>query len=145
MGKTIRFVLLLLLAGCTEKHTIDIEVVDPWIAEIPPMISVTAALMTLRNHSGSTKYLVAASSPDADRIEIHRTFIVNDLARMQQQTEVEIPAGGSLSFNSSSGYHLMFYGGGQIQAGRRIPVTLSFRDGTKLTVDFPVRDRRSAN
>lgn len=142
--KIYSFALVVLIAACTAKNGNSIDVVDAWIAEIPPVISVTAALMTLRNNDDTPRYLVAASSPNAEKIEIHKSFVVNDLARMQQQAEVEIPARGTLSFNSETGYHLMFYGAAAIKAGQQIPVTLEFKDGSKISILYEVRDRRNA-
>lgn len=143
MRTVIRLILLLLISACAEKKTGDIEVINAWIAEIPPVISVTAALMTLRNNGDDARFLVAASSPKAEKIEIHKSFVVDDLARMQQQSEVEIPAHGTLVFNNETGYHLMFYGAQALKAGQQIPVTLEFRDGSELLIDYEVRDRRS--
>ena len=144
MRAVICLLLLLFLCACAEKRSGDIEVVNAWIAEIPPVISVTAALMTLRNNGDKPRFLVAASSPKAEKIEIHKSFLVDDLARMQQQAEVEIPAHGTLAFDNESGYHLMFYGAQALKAGQQIPVTLEFRDGSELLTNYEVRDRRSA-
>jgi hypothetical protein len=131
-----------LLAACGAKPVDDIRVENGWIAEIPPMIAVTAALMTLYNDGDSARYLVDASSPKAERIEVHRSFVVDELARMERQPQVEIPARGSVEFSNGTGYHLMFYGTTPIRDGDRIPVDLKFRDGSVLSVDFEVRDRR---
>ncbi|MCB1750995.1 MAG: copper chaperone PCu(A)C [Gammaproteobacteria bacterium] len=138
-------VLLLCVSACADQGNSDIDVQNAWIAEIPPVISVTAALMTLRNNGDRPRYLIAASSPKAEKIEIHKSFVVDDLARMQQQSEVEIPAHGSVVFGSETGYHLMFYGTEPLTAGQKIPVTLEFRDGSERSVVYEVRDRRSAN
>jgi periplasmic copper chaperone A len=135
---------LLIISACTEKKIGEIQVINAWIAEIPPVISVTAALMTLRNNGDKPRYLIAASSPKAEKIEIHKSFVVNDLARMQQQPEVEIPAHGSLVFDNETGYHLMFYGAEALKVGQQIPVTLEFKDGYTLSTVYEVRDRRSA-
>ena len=94
----------LIITACTEQKTTDIRVEKPWIAEIPPMISVTAALMVLHNDSDKPKYLVEASSPNAKSIEIHKSIIVNDLAKMIKQPEVEIPPHGSTEFSNETGY-----------------------------------------
>ena len=69
-------------------------------------------------------------------------MVVNDLAKMIQQKELEIPAKGSLEFSNESGLHLMLYESKDIKAGNKIPLTLSFKDGSSITVDFEVVDRR---
>ena len=134
--------LSLLLVACLQQETDGIRVEKAWIAEIPPMLTVTAALMTLHNDSDEPTYLIGATSPSTDSIEIHRSIIVDELAKMEQQKAVEIPPHGSVEFSNETGYHLMLYGSKEIKAGRRIPITLQFRDGSALTVNYEVVDRR---
>ena len=134
--------LFLLLSACGEEEATQVRVENGWIAEIPPVIKVTLALMTLLNDSEQPKYLVGATSAKAEYIEIHRSIVVDDLARMVRQTEVEIPPRGSIEFNNETGYHLMFYGVEEIKEGQKIPVTLKFKDGSVLTSTYNVLDRR---
>lgn len=137
------FVISLLLLGCAEQQTGKIRVEGAWIPEIPPMISVTAGWMVLHNDGDMPKYLIGAFSPNVGDIEIHQSVVVNDMARMVLQPELEIPPRGSLVFSSETGYHLMLYKSRGMTAGARIPITLTFRDGSALTAEFVVRDRRS--
>ena len=132
----------LLITACAEQATDHVRVEKAWIAEIPPVIKVTAALMVLYNDGDKPRYLVDASSPRAESIEVHKSIVVNDLARMIRQPEVEIPAHGSVEFSNETGYHLMFYGTGEIKAGQKIPVSLKFKDGTILNAIYDVVDRR---
>jgi len=130
------------MAACGQREATQIRVENGWIAEIPPVIKVTAALMTLHNYGDRPRYLVGASSPYADSIEMHKSTVVNDLARMEQQHEIEIPPKGSVEFSYKTGYHLMFYGAEKITEGQKIPITLQFKDGASLTWTFDVVNRR---
>ncbi|GAB4302652.1 MAG: hypothetical protein Kow0096_24240 [Thiohalomonadaceae bacterium] len=138
-------VISLLLSACAEQETGSIRIEGGWIPEIPPMISVTAGWMVLHNDGDTPKYLIGAFSPNAENIEIHQSVVVGDMARMVLQEALEIPPHGSLVFSNETGYHLMLYKSRGMHAGARIPVTLVFRDGSALTADFVVRDRRSLN
>ena len=145
MNNIPRFIIaciILSLVACSSQEPIKMRIENGWIAEIPPMIRVTAALMTLHNDGDESKFLVAASSPKTGNIEIHQSIIVNDLAKMIQQKSLEIPAQGKLEFTNESGYHLMLYDCQEIKAGNQIPITLEFSDGTNMTVNFEVKDRR---
>ena len=132
----------LLITACAEQATDHVRVENAWIAEIPPVIKVTAALMVLHNDGDKPRYLIDASSPRAESIEVHKSIVVDDLARMIRQTEVEIPAHGSVEFSNETGYHLMFYGTGEIKGGQKILVSLKFKDGTILNAVYDVVDRR---
>ena len=96
----------------------------------------------LHNDGDSPKYLVEASSPIAEIIEIHRSIVVDDLARMIKQQEVEIPPRGSVEFSNETGYHLMLYETDKIKAGDKVPFTLRFKDGSSLDTVYEVLDRR---
>lgn len=137
------FVFSLFLVGCAEREAVQVRVEQAWIPEIPPMISVTAGWMVVHNDGDTPRYLTGAFSPNAENIEIHQSVVVNDMARMVLQTELEIPPRGSLVFSNETGYHLMLYKSRGMTAGAHIPVTLTFKDGTALTADFTVLDRRT--
>ena len=135
--------LAVLLAGaCTPADDGALRVEAGWIAEIPPVISVTAALMTLYNDGESPARLVGVTSPGAERIEMHRSVVVDDLARMTRQEVIEIPAGGRFEFSHASGYHLMLYDTAPLEKGQAVPVRLHFADGRTVDAEFTVRDRR---
>jgi copper(I)-binding protein len=136
------FVISLLMFGCSRRaDTMRVE--SGWIAEIPPMLSVTAGWLELHNDGDAPKYLVGAFSPNAESIEIHRSVMDGDMARMVFQPELEIPARGNLVFSQDTGYHLMLYKSHGMTAGAKVPVTLTFKDGSALTVAFAVVDRRT--
>jgi len=134
--------ILILLTACSKEVTSPISVEESWIAEIPPGIQITAALMALNNLSDTDVYLIGASSKNAERIEIHRSFLVNELAQMRRQDEVLIPAKGSLRFDSKTGYHLMFYGAESLKRGDKVPIELHFRNGPDLSIQFEVLRRQ---
>ena len=134
--------ILLMLGACSQQDASQLRVENGWVAEIPPVLKVTAALMVLHNDGTTPRYLVGASSPATESIEVHKSIVVDDLAKMVRQMELEIPAGGSLSFDNQSGYHLMLYGVEGLKAGQTLPITLEFKDGSELTTEFNVLDRR---
>jgi copper(I)-binding protein len=134
--------ILLALSACSQQATTQVRVENGWVAEIPPVLKVTAALMVLHNDGATSRYLIGATSPATESIEVHKSIVVNDLAKMVRQMELEIPPGGSISFDNQSGYHLMLYGVNGLKAGQSIPITLQFKDGSELTTDFSVLDRR---
>lgn len=143
--RNLSFILLALfiIVSCGERKELQLRVENAWIAEIPPVIRVTAGYMTVHNDSDTPKYLVGVSSSQADSIEIHQSVVVDDIAKMIHQHEVVIPAHGKVRFDSSTGYHLMFYEAKGIKKGNQIPVELKFRDGSTLALSYTVVDRRN--
>ena len=62
------------------------------------------------------------------------------MSSMQHVAEVDVPAGGTIKF-APGGYHLMCMDAKPvITPGGAVQVTLTFNDGSNLTVKFAVRN-----
>ncbi len=82
--------------------------------------------------TGVADALVAASSPRAERIELHDMVMEGGVMRMRAKAEFAVPARGELAF-VPGGAHLMLFGlSPAVKAGDRIPVTLVFRSGARV-------------
>lgn len=124
----------------------------PTMAEAPPAVTATGAYaraappgqptgavyLTLTNHSARSRTLVAATSPDAQVVELHSHVHEDGMMRMRRVERIEIPAGGSVSFEPG-GLHLMLIGlKGDLAPGDEVGLILDFDDGSKLQVPAPV-------
>src|SRR5262245_36671137 len=99
---------LALLAGGLPAFAADaagrIEVVSPWIRAVPPIAKVGAAYLTI---SGTAPdILLGATTPAADRVEIHATVDNNGVLQMRQQSGMAIAPGKPAVF-APGGAHLM--------------------------------------
>ena len=104
---------------------------QPWIAEAPPVSKVLAAYMEISNNTDKTISIETAESEDFNRIEFHRTVHENDIARMQHQETLSIPASGSLKLEPG-GYHMMlFYPAKKFRAGDESILSFKTTDGQK--------------
>jgi copper(I)-binding protein len=130
---------LLISTSATFSAEGSLTVEDPWVREAPPASNVLAAYLVVENKSEQNRTLNGASSPTFERVEIHKTEIVDGIASMHRQDEVEIPEGGSVAFESG-GYHLMLIGPlKSLRAGDRVELSLSFTDGKQIQVNAEVR------
>jgi len=83
--------------------------------------------------------LVAASSPKAERVELHSMVMDNGVMRMRAESSLAVPANGSLTL-APGGNHLMLFGlDPAVKAGDRVPVTLTFKSGAKISASAEVR------
>ncbi|MFT7212575.1 MAG: copper(I)-binding protein [Granulosicoccus sp.] len=79
------------------------------IIQPPPGAKVAAAYFTVRNNSSEPFEITGASSEAIEKVSIHLSTIVDDVAKMIHQDSVMIEAGSSLEFKHGS-YHLMLIG-----------------------------------
>ena len=101
--------------------------------------TVGAGYLVIRSGGGADT-LEGASSPRAERVEMHETRVEDGVARMRAVARLPLAPGASLSFQPGA-LHLMLVGlHGALVAGERVPLTLRFaRAGAPETV-LEVRD-----
>ncbi len=116
-----------------------INVSDAWASATPGGVSVSAGYLVISNGGDAADTLTGASSPRAGRVELHTMSMTNGVMEMTQIPSVEIPAGGSATFERG-GNHLMFIDvTAPFAPGEEIPVTLSFANAGEVQVSLPVR------
>jgi copper(I)-binding protein len=116
----------------------SVTVSDGWIRALPGK-TPAGGYFTLSNDSGRRMVLTGASSPACGMLMLHKTDTESGMASMNDVTTIPIAVGAHLSF-APGGYHLMCMNPtAAIAPGNKVPVTLVFLDGTKVTNEFAVR------
>jgi copper(I)-binding protein len=123
------------LAAADDEEGMEVE--DAWI-RLPPPGSNAAAYLEIENESGSARTLVSAKSERAEAVEIHRTVVEDDVARMEPVESLEIPAGGEVVFEPR-GLHLMLIRPSSLSEGERVEIELGFAEGEPLVFEAKVR------
>jgi len=98
----ISFISLSLIARAGD----DLTITDAWVPEAPPVASVMAGYMTLKNISDKEITVTTVSSPDFKKVEMHRTETKDGMARMIEQKSIVVPAHAETIFKPG-GLHLM--------------------------------------
>lgn len=128
-----------LMAQAHEYKAGQIQIDHPWSREMPPSAPNAAAFFVLHNQSDTADRLVSASSPQAQKTEIHEHVHKDGLMKMQQVQGVDVPAGGEVKF-VPMGYHVMLFGvKQQLKDGERFPMTLRFEKAGEVQVEVAVQ------
>lgn len=115
------------------------SVTDAWIRAMPAGIP-SGGYFTLHNNGAKDVVLTGASTPVCASLMLHKSENNGGMSSMHHVDEVKVPAGGSVAF-APGGYHLMcMRAAPAVTPGGRIEVTLTFKDGEKLTAPFAVRN-----
>jgi copper(I)-binding protein len=118
---------------------VSLSVSGAWIRAMPAGIP-SGGYFTLRNAGGKDMVLTGASAPACGSLMLHKSEMRGGMSAMRRVDEVDVPAGGSIAF-APGGYHLMCMNAtAAITPGATVPVTLMFKDGSKLTAPFSVRN-----
>lgn len=130
------------ILGAATASGSKLAVSHGWMQFIIPS-RPAAGYFTLRNESGATRVLVAASSPACGRLVLHQSQESGGSARMVVLNSVAIPPYQTIKFEPGS-YHLMCMAPASfLRPGARAMVTLHFMNGEKLRVPFAVRGIQS--
>src|ERR1700733_11145594 len=116
-----------------------LAVSDAWIRAMPASIP-SGGYFTLRNGTAKDVILTGAATPACGSLMLHQSEMTGGMSSMHHVDEVDVPAGGSVAF-APGGYHLMcMQATSAITPGGNVPVTLIFKDGSKVTASFAVRN-----
>lgn len=141
--KTLLSALALLCAATASAAPIRIE--HPYSHPTPAPGVPGVGFITLTNSGKKADRLLSATSPAAERIEIHETQMQGGVMKMRALAKgVVLPADKMVVF-APGGIHLMLFGPRQpLVAGQSVPVTLKFEHAGAVEVLFVVEPREPA-
>ena len=120
-----------------------LEIHKPWgrSSSHPLPNNIAGAFLSIANNGPNDDRLVAASSPLAERIELHGIRVVGaDIEMRPLANGVAVPA-GSTTILKPRGYHLLLLGvKAPLAKGSTLPVTLTFEKAGAVAVDFAVEE-----
>lgn len=138
------FILAVLLSGWSllaAAHHQTVVVENAWVREAPPGAHMMSAYLTLKNTGADDVVLSHVESPAFRMVMLHKSEVVDGIARMSHQDELLIPAGGSLELKPGS-FHLMMPAPEErLQSGDRVEFDLVFVDGSTIRIQAVVRKK----
>ena len=116
-----------------------IEIGQPWARSAVRTPSQAGGFFVVTNKGALPDRLVAASSPIAEKVEIHAIKVVGAAIRMGPRPDgLAVEAGGTLTLKPR-GYHLLLSGVGAPPAvGARLPVSLTFEKAGRIDIELAV-------
>jgi copper(I)-binding protein len=118
--------------GAEEKGGVTVSYA--YIQEVPPGADNSAAYMEIKNGGRGDRTLTNLSSPICRAAELHRSVHKGGLMRMERVDSVEIKAGEAVRLEPM-GLHIMLIGLKKpLKKGSEAPITLTFRDGSTVSV-----------
>ncbi|PWE18439.1 hypothetical protein DDZ18_02200 [Marinicauda salina] len=118
------------------EHDASHLAIGPWARTPPAGRDMTAAYLVI--YAAAPDRLVAATSPEADAIELHVTGMEDGVMRMRPAEDgLAVPADGPLTLEPG-GAHLMVFGLADDAAeDGRLALELEFESGAVLEVAAP--------
>ena len=135
-------------ATAHEARAGDVEIVHPYAVPSVPGASNGAAYITaLENGGKSADRLLRASTPAAQRVELHTMSVdAQGVMRMREIEAIELAPGAKVTMQPGMGMHLMLVGLKQpLKAGDSFPITLEFARASKVELKLGVQAPKAAS
>lgn len=121
--------------GIADKITVN----DPYVRAVPPVVMTSAAFMQFQNSDEAEHFLVSASTPAAAVVELHMHTMDDGIMRMRQVAHIHLPPKQTVSLQPG-GLHIMLFDlSAPLNLGDRVPITLTFIDGSTKEIAAEVR------
>lgn len=132
-------------ASAHEFEAGPIKIEYLWIRSAPASAPVLGGYMTLTNDGPGSDRLVGASTPAAQRVEIHESTVMDGVAKMRRLDGVSVAPGQTVSLGPG-GIHLMLFSPtNPLSAGQTVPAILEFEKAGKINVQFTVQKSPTEN
>ena len=126
------------VASAHEYALAGLKIVHPWTRATPPGATTGVAYLRFVNSRSTAMRLTGATTPVAQRVEIHVMSVDGGVMRMRPEQGLDIPAQATVELKPG-GIHLMLIGLSRplTQEGM-IPLTLVFGSGETFSIELYV-------
>ena len=116
----------------------ELEIRDPWIKNLPPLVPVRAGYMTIHNPQSKAVSIVSLRSDAFASIEIHQTIEQDGMMRMEPVPNLRIEANTGVQL-APGGLHLMMMNPSEpTQPGDQLEIVIVLDDGSEQRVEMRV-------
>ena len=117
----------------------DLRVGHPWTRATPPGAKVAAGYLSIRNSGQQPDRILGASSPAAERVELHIQVRNGSVVKMREVQSVEVPPGRSRMLRPGSVHLMLVNLRKPLVRGQRVPLTLRFERAGEVQVELEVQ------
>jgi len=125
--------LLLFTAHLWAQPHIVVE--NAWVRAVPPVSTMSAAFLRIRNTGDESDHLVGVRSSVSRAAEIHTTVIEDSMMKMRRLKEVEIPPGKTVEFRPMGKHIMLIDLKRALKEGERVRLTLIFRKSGEISAE----------
>ena len=128
------------LAGAEPTASIGaVAIRDAWARASMAQTGTSAVYMTIEPSGEQGDRLVAVTSPDAARAELHTSIVEDGVAKMRPLAAIEI-APGEPTVLEPGGPHVMLVGlGKKLVEGDTLPLSLTFEHADTIALQVPIK------
>lgn len=137
--KKLVFLALLFFSALAQADSTQVQFINGWIKQLPPVIPMRAGYVQINNLSDQNHEIISFQSSAFESIEMHETKMDDGMMKMIEQESIELPSKGLVELKPGS-KHLMLIAPTQtLEIGDKIDLTVTFSDDSSQLIQFEVR------
>lgn len=130
---------ILLASSSAWSQTNQIQFIDGWIKQLPPVVPMRAGYMKINNTGDQKRQIVAMQSSAFDKVEMHESKMEDGMMKMIELGSLQLPANSQIELKPG-GKHLMLIDPVQpLQIGDKIELIITFSDDSTQSVMLVVK------
>ena len=146
---SLMYILCLSQQAFAEDKKLNVE--NIWVRSAPPTMKVHALYMDIENKSEEDRKITALESPLYEAAELHKSIHKEGIVSMEKVEVIELPKGQKVTLAPAGLHGMLIKPKKTLELGEKIPVTLTFANGEKLSIEAEVKkeaksmDHRGSN
>ena len=129
---------LVLLIPRTGLPCDSLEMLDAWIREPPPVVTVAAGYFTLKNTGSETAVIERIKSACCAEVAMHKVIAIGDQMRMTPMLNLTVLPGKTVSFTTGSAHLMLIAPTTPLRRGQIVELDFICSDGDSLRTSFDV-------
>ncbi len=117
----------------------ELVIKHPYARATPPHATTSAVFLKLENSSKVERTIISATTPAAEKVELHTHVMEGDVMKMRQVKNIKIPATATTELKPGGLHIMLFELQQQFKEGREIEVSLHFANGDTQTFTAKIK------
>jgi len=133
------FLAFLLVSSSAFAESGNVQFIDGWIKQLPPVVPMRAGYMIIKNDSKQPMEVISLTSDAFETVEMHETKMEDGMMKMIELETIPLSAQSSVELKPG-GKHLMLITPIQpLQIGDIVEVIATFRNDSTQSFELKVK------
>lgn len=135
-----RLLAILLLAYMGTSDAVELNVEEPWIRVVPPVMKTTAAYMNLVNTTDIPIEVSRMESPQFGAVQYHQTIEEDGVMKMVHGGNLVVPANGHSALAPRGDHLMLMMSKVPLDGSMPVEIIIHFADGSYQKINPEFRD-----
>lgn len=130
---------LLIFSGSVFSANNQVQFIDGWIKQLPPVVPMRAGYLQIKNQSDQAREIVAMQSSAFEKVEMHESKMEDGMMKMIELKSIKIPARDKIELKPGSKHLMLISPVETLQIGDEVEVIATFEDDSSQSFLLKVK------